>query len=207
MTGVRHEDRLQKYFDGELSAEEREAMRLELEASGDLAAKLRGLEHLQKLVREHATAELEVEAPSNDEMWAAIQGKIDQGIADDEPMFPQPVRPEQTRPALQVIPGGKPGDKSATDKRVEEKRRPRTMVWLGVAGTIAAAAAALLLFVLPNINPPGIDAPPGGSEVEEVDFGYSTGAIFSVEGQEGARYAVVWISDEKPLIDEAEGTP
>ena len=37
-----------------------------------------------------------------------------------------------------------------------------------------------------------------------MDFGYSTGAIFSVEGQEGERIAVVWISDEKPAVDDVE---
>ncbi len=46
------------------------------------------------------------------------------------------------------------------------------------------------------------EAPPPGTEVEQVDFGYSTGAVFSVEGSEGERYAVVWISDEKPTLDQ-----
>ena len=45
--------------------------------------------------------------------------------------------------------------------------------------------------------------PAPGSEVEEVDFGESTGAVFELESPQGARYAVVWISDEQ-LADEPE---
>lgn len=196
MAAVRNEDRLQQYFDGELSAEEREAVRLELEASDDLRAKLRGLEHLSKMVRDHHEAE-QVDGAA---MWAAIEEKIAAKIADDDPMFPQAVRPEPARPALSVIAGGK-----KDEAKPAEKKRPRSLVWLGVAGTITAAAAAVLLFVVPQINGPGVtDSPLRGSHIEEVDFGYSTGAVFSVEGQQGEKYAVVWISDEKPLVDGEE---
>lgn len=182
MPAVNAEDRLQKYFDGELSGDEAEAVRRELEADADLRAKLDGLAHLRDMVRVHARAE---EADVDSEaMWKAIEARMGEDIVDDEPMFPTAVRPE--RPALEAVKGG---------QKAEPKR---ARVWLGIVGTITAAAAAVLLYVQPWNTGTQIVTPPPGSEIEEVDFGYSTGAVFSVEGQEGARYAVVWISDEKP---------
>jgi hypothetical protein len=104
---------------------------------------------------------------------------------------------------LRVVEGGK---KDAAPPAAPASRAP---VWLGLAAIGLAAAAALYLFVLrpsdtaPTEGPetPLAAAPPPGSEIEAVDFGHSTGAIFQVEDQ-GAAYAVVWISDEKP---EGEG--
>lgn len=208
MAGVNSEDRLQQYFDGELSGAEADAVRLELERSEELRAKLEGLRRLQVLVREH-----EPEEPvDGDALWSAIQAKLAAASDDDEPMFPTAVRPEPTpglapTPGLKVIDGGKTERPSVPD--AVRRARQRRGMWLGAAGTITAAAAAVMLFVArPGLFTGGteVGGPPPGSEVEEVDFGYSTGAIFSVEGNEGARYAVVWISDEKPFVDE-DGSP
>jgi hypothetical protein len=193
MAGLNAEDRLQQYFDGELSGEDADAMRRELDAKDErgeeLRAKLAGLEHLRGMVRmgtEARAAEADSEA-----MWAAISARVGDDIVDDEPMFPAPPGTlKAERRALEGIKGGKKA----------EKRRP--MVWMGIIGTITAAAAALLLVVRPwEPTEPVISAPHPGSEVVEVDFGYSTGAVFTVEGQQGARYAVVWISDEKPELE------
>jgi hypothetical protein len=52
--------------------------------------------------------------------------------------------------------------------------------------------------------PPEIAPPPTAAEevarteVLEVDFGDNSGAIFSVEGEDGERYAVVWLADVQP---------
>lgn len=51
----------------------------------------------------------------------------------------------------------------------------------------------------------------GHTEVISVDFGENTGTVFSVEGREGERFAVVWLSEEaehafpdgKPMADPA----
>ena len=37
--------------------------------------------------------------------------------------------------------------------------------------------------------------PPGGTEVEDVEWGASTGTVFHVEGSEGQPLAVVWIDE------------
>ena len=115
---------------------------------------------------------------------------------------------DEQRPRLRVVEGG--------GALAEKKRVDR--VWVGIiGGTLAAAAAILLILAIPR--DPGPEqpsdpitenvAPEPGSEIEDVDFGYSTGAIFQVEGQEGTQYAVIWISDEKveytiDVRDEAE---
>ena len=210
----RDDQLLSQYFDGELPAEEAAALRAELAEDATLRAKLEGLEHLSMLLRtgaEAAADELDDEA-----LFARITARAAEVADDDDPMFPaevledEPIAPvvEAPRPGLRVVPGGKVP--KVAEREVPAKVVPprRTGLWV-IGGTALAAAAAVLFFVLRG-NPFAGDstgagnddiatlaAPPPGSEVEEVDFGYSTGAIFSVEGQEGEHYAVVWISDEK----------
>ncbi len=200
MTGARVDDRLQQYFDGELAGAETDALERELEADAELRAKLEGLAHLRTLLV--AAAEEQGDQLDSEAMWAGIESRLGAEAEEDDPMFPAEVDPEPARPALGVIPGGKP----AEHERREPKRR-NNVVWIGVATTLAIAAAVLLVVVKPfdlgaGGSDPLAEAPPPGTEVEQVDFGYNTGAVFSVEGQEGEQYAVVWISDEKPTIDE-----
>lgn len=210
------EDRLQQYFDGELTGEAAEAVRREIEDDTAVRAKLEGLAHLRTLIAR--AAEDRGDEIDSDALFAGITAKLGAASEDDDPMLPveeEPAAPK--RPALGVIPGGKvTGGKVTsgkvdaapkTAKDVSHEKKKSNVVWIGTAAVLAAAAAVLLVVLepfdggaVPTDDPIAV-APPPGSEVVDVDFGYSTGAVFSVEGQEGHRYAVVWISDEAPIAD------
>lgn len=191
------EDRLQQYFDGELTSEAAEAVRQELEESSEVRAKLEGLSHLRTMLV--AAAEEHGDEVDSEALFAGIAAKLAEsaeGELADDPMLP--AAPATPRPALGVIPGGKKAEPAPKPA----KKRVSNVIWIGSA---LAVAAAVLLFVMqpdgadPNVpDVPIAAAPPPGSEVVDVDFGYSTGAVFSVEGQQGQQYAVVWISDEAP---------
>ena len=202
MTEPNLDDTLQRHFDGDLSPEEAEVFRVELEADADLRARLEGLERLRTLLRA-AFAPEHVEVPDADAAFAAIERALSEPPAAIEPAA-EVARP---RPALRAIAGGAP--KAAAPSS-------RTGLWISVA-TVGLAAAAAMAFVVrrdpvgpSRPDPIAAASPPPGSEIEQIDFGHSTGAIFQVEDQ-GAQYAVVWISDEKPedphdpSIDRDEG--
>lgn len=208
------DDRLQQYFDGELTGEAADAVRLELEESSEVRAKLEGLAQLRTLLAR--AADDRGDEIDSDALFAGITAKLATASDDDDPMLPvgdeaddeaSAEPPRSARPQLGVIPGGKKADTTAAPAA---KKRSNA-VWLGTAAVLAVAAAVLLI-VLPRVggggqtgpDAPLAAAPPPGSEVVDVDFGYSTGAIFSVEGQEGERLAVVWISDDKPIVGESE---
>jgi hypothetical protein len=217
MGSVNTDERLSQHFDGELPAEDGEALAEELANDAALRAKLEGLSQLRKLIVA-ATDERGDEVDS-DALWARIEAGLSSDVVDEDPMLPGalglpagPVQPallgsevEKRGAALELVPGGK----KSSDAKAAPKRR--NVVWIGMAASLAVAAAVLLFVFRPSsIFPtdggtptPMAVAPPPGSEVVEVDFGYSTGAIFSVEGGQGEHIAVVWISDEKASVDEA----
>lgn len=204
MTAPNQDDTLQQYFDGELAPEEAAVVRQELAENEELRQRLEGLERLRELMHagaEEAAADLDSEA-----LFSRIEAALEQDALDDDPMFPA----VEKASGLRVVPGGRKSAPRATPRRV----------WTGiVGGALAAAAAVALLTLIPSEpgpvatgpdhegeEPVEID-PPAGSEIVEVDFGYNTGAIFAVEDpDEGARYAVVWISDEK-IEDGLEAVP
>jgi hypothetical protein len=214
------EDRLQQYFDGELTGEAAEAVRKELEDSAEVRAKLEGLAHLRMLLARGAEDrgdEIDSEA-----LFAGITAKLaapasesdgddaDPMLGKDEALDEEEARPaaKPARPQLGVIPGGAPKSEAPP---VTLQKKSNNVVWIATAAVLAMAAAVLLVVLQPfgggegNLpETPLAAAPPPGSEVVEVDYGYSTGAIFSVEGQEGERIAVVWISDDKPEVDDGE---
>lgn len=207
------EDRLQQYFDGELTGEAAEAVRRELEESAEVRAKLEGLAHLRMLLARGAEErgdEIDSEA-----LFAGITAKLASESDDGDPMLAKDELDEEEakpaakpdRPQLGVIPGGRSAE--APPVTLREKKSSK-VVWIATGAVLAMAAAVLLVVLQPFgggetlPDAPLAAAPPPGSEVVEVDFGYSTGAIFSVEGQEGERIAVVWISDEKPAVDDVE---
>lgn len=206
------DDQLQQYFDGELPADEMEALRAELEQDDALQAKLEGLTQLRSLIREaYEPGHLELPIGS-DAAFAAIAARLEEGAGEE------PAANEATeRPGLRVVDGGRE-DVPAAPKTAGGTSRG---MWLGIGGLTLAAAAALLIFFLRPTDgttptPGGDDTDPGGrvaaaepppgSEIEQVDLGHSTGAIFQVE-DEGALYAVVWISDEKPANPTAPNAP
>ena len=202
-----NEDRLQKYFDGELADEDAEVVRGALEDDAALRAKLEGLSHLRAMMK--AAADERGSEVDADALFASIEARLEDDVVDDEPMFPEAAPVEAApRPKLAVVAGGK---EPAPAAKAEPAAPRRTGLIIGVGATLAAAAALLLWVMQPGdrATPMADDGgtlaevdPPPGSEVEEVDFGYQTGAIFSVEGNEGEQYAVVWISDEKAIVDE-----
>ena len=210
------EDLLQQYFDGELTGEAAEAVRSELDESADARAKLEGLAHLRMLLARGA--EERGDEIDSDALFAGITAKLASESDDGDPMLGDPMLGEDeldearpaakpARPQLGVIPGGAT---KAEAPPVTLHKKSNNAVWIATAAVLAMAAAVLLVVLQPFgggeelPRPPMAAAPPPGSEVVEVDFGYSTGAIFSVEGQEGERIAVVWISDEKPAVEADE---
>lgn len=212
MTAPHSDDRLQQYFDGELAPDEAESLRRALEDDEELRAKLEGLGHLRSMMTIGAD-ELARDVDS-EALFARVLEGIAANAADDEPMLTSAASETsaEARPALRMVAGGK--KESTARKSAGSSVGRRAGVWIGLGVTTLAAAAALIFFLRENGTPgvgPGpndpsmvaTNEPPPGSEVIDVDFGYSTGAIFSVEGSEGARYAVVWISDEKVDDDAA----
>ncbi len=211
------EDRLQQYFDGELTGEAAETVREELDESAEARAKLEGLAHLRMLLARGAEErgdEIDSEA-----LFAGITAKLASASDDGDPMLGRDELAEErpaekpARPALGVIPGGATtkSEPARSEPPVTLHKKSNRALWIAT-GAVLAMAAAVLLVVLQPLGggeelpeTPTTAAPPPGSEVVEVDFGYSTGAIFSVEGQEGERIAVVWISDDKPAVDVDEG--
>lgn len=121
-------------------------------------------------------------------------------------------------------PGGQQGGagRAPTSSALRPAAEPRGRRIVGIVVGALALAAAILLIVLRPGEPGPADAPiaegpgategrdPGGldldtvgeevasTEVLEVDFGDNSGAIFSVEGDDGGRYAVVWLADVQP---------
>ena len=183
--------RLHRLYDGDLSLEEHDALEKEIAASPELTKKLEGLREVGVVVRAARTDDAPIDG---DALWKAIDAQIAQ--------------PEETpaRAPLRAITGG---------AAANEDPRARRRRWIGIGvGTFAIAAAALLMIydarrhddvvaevepVAPpdttttdDIAPP---TPPAYTEVLAVDFGTNIGTIFSVEGEGGQRYAVVWLDD------------
>lgn len=191
--GHLEEEKLQRYFDGELPEGEAEEVRRALESSEEERARLDRLERLRSLIT--LAAEDAAENLPSDDLFAKVRAGIDEQKRSG---YGDPFR---------VVDG-------------EGKRQPPAQVegWkVGLAaGMGLAVAAAVLLFVLstqpeaPVAEHPEAPAPEGeveelavttleapqGSEVEEVDFGSNIGTVFEVEGEAGEPIAVVWINDE-----------
>lgn len=133
-----------------------------------------------------------------------------------------PAKREGDRPGLRVVDGGAPRAPAAAPSAELRRRRIAGIV----VGALALAAAVLLIVLRPGEPDPGqgpvaegseerplqpgeVEPAPGEqattaaeevarTEVLEVDFGDNSGAIFSVEGDDGERYAVVWLADVQP---------
>ncbi|MEM7434447.1 MAG: hypothetical protein AAF436_04780 [Myxococcota bacterium] len=166
------QERLQMFFDGELSSEEAEAVRRQLEDSPEGAAELAAWQAIRDGIRE--VSDPWPDAVDSDELFARIEADI------RAPAVERNSR--ESMPALRVVPGGR------------ERR-----VWGGVAAGLAAAAAILLaVLTLPEEGTtPGMVR---GSKVVAVDFGEYAGTVFEVEGGAGQPLSVVWISDEEVAI-------
>lgn len=161
------DDTLQRYHDGDLSP--LEARRVATLVAADPAAKkrLEELAWLSARVRE-VGAELSASVRT-DELFAAIEAQLDKAQ--------RPTRGEH----LRVL----------SSEWIAHKRS----ALIPMAATFAVAAAALIAVLRPPTPPAETVVLAKGSQVENVDFGTSTGTVFEVDN-EGVAAAVVWISDE-----------
>jgi hypothetical protein len=127
-----------------------------------------------------------------------------------------PERAESAPPGLLQRIDRATADRDEETKRRERQVRQRRKIIMIVSG-LAAAAAAAIAFLGPGEEPtpdpvvaiedgagnaeapifdPVADELLRHTEVISVDFGPNAGTVFSVEGTEGSRYAVVWLTDE-----------
>lgn len=216
--------RLHAYFDGELSPAEAAEVRERLEADPRLRAKLEGLGEVRALVRASVAPAL-ADVPSDD-LWARIEAGIQASEPDiqagTEAGTKKPAG--EARPGLRVIDGGGSARERSPGpprRSADDPNRGRRVAGVVIAG-LALAAAVLLLVLRPGEPAPGASPEqiatgggnalpvPGSAEPEsaeelvfrtevlEVDFGSNSGAVFSVEGDDGERYAVVWLADVQP---------
>ena len=215
---------LHRLVDGDLSLEERVALlSVHGAAREKLALKLQGLGEVRALVRAAAEAELEREPLDADAMWAQISARVEGSRESMSGTIASP-EPITSKPALQVIRGGRADERhERVDPQMDERQkrvRTRRMGMMLVGGLAAAAAIAIIY-----LNPPAVtevatnDVPPvvapelealataelQQTEVLAVDFGTNVGTVFSVEGDEGARYAVVWLTEQSEQEDDTEG--
>jgi anti-sigma factor RsiW len=183
------EEKLQRYFDGELPEGEAEELRSLVEGSEEAREQLARLDRLRSLIVLAAT-DVAADLPSED-----LFSKVRAGIEE-----------QQRR--------GYGGPFAVLDG--EGRGQPTHIEgWkIGLsAGLGLAVAAAVLLFVLGTQTELPVAGTgetqieevafttiegPQGSEVEEVDFGTNIGTVFEVEGEAGEPIAVVWINDDLP---------
>jgi|GEM_PF-1095736 len=214
---------LHRLVDGDLSPEERAALlAVRGEERQELALKLEGLGEVRALVRAAAGAELEREPLDADAMWAQISARVE-GSRESLPGTIASPEPVTSKPALQVIRGGRADERVDPQMDERQKRvRTRRMGMMLVGGLAAAAAIAILYFNpvgdgstevathdVPTVVAPDLEALATAellqTEVLSVDFGANVGTIFSVEGEAGARYAVVWLADESEKDEDSQG--
>jgi anti-sigma factor RsiW len=161
------DEKLQMFFDGELTPEEEAAVRRSLEGSPEGMAQLRDWKQLREAMKS-ASKDWAGEIDS-DALFARIEAEIS-----------TPVVPIE-QPALRVVPGGR-------------ERRVWGGVATGFAAAAAILFAVIAWPAEPSVDSVPVAR---GSEVLEVDFGPNTGTIFEVEGGAGESLAVVWIDDEE----------
>ncbi len=193
------DEKLHLYFDGALSPTEAEEVRALVAEDGSLQAKLDGLAEVREVVRAVAARDAAAVDPEADAMFARIQAQI-------APIAAPPA------PTLRAIEGGRARQRPAAKAAEKPNYLPIAI------GLLAFAAVALIAIWGPGL--PGDDADPIatgpadagatatpdmdtalaaiGTEILEVDFGTNSGTIFAVEGDEGERYAVVWLADIRP---------
>lgn len=119
--GNEHDERLQRYFDGELAPEER--ARFEAELTADDRERLAALGEMRALV----AGALEGAADGVD-LWSAIEGQV---------------------MASSLPPGGTSTKRASAARRLRDRGRGRRLFGTGT-GLLLAAAATLVLFLYPR---------------------------------------------------------
>ena len=185
MTTPEHidDDKLQRFYDGELTEGEALVVGRDVEASELEQARIRQLERLSEVLL--AGAEEEASGIDSDALFLRIERGIE----------------AEPSPRLQLVQGQK------------KRQRTGAVVAVAVAIAAAVLVAILLAPPDPQVAehplddpremiaeteelPPALVHPPGGSSVERVEFGANTGTVFEVEGDQGQPLAVVWIAEE-----------
>lgn len=201
-----------RYVDGDLSSAERAELERRVKEAPGLAAGAAGLLELRALVTEATTASSLAEGElDSDALFARIEAQVDAPAETSEK--PAEVR---KRPELRVLEGGGESAPRPVPLAPPDVRRRRVIG--AVIGALAVAAAAAIALtqagsddpevavedptegpeIAPVESPEAIAVAPEAptrTEVLEVDFGTNVGTIFAVEGDEGQRYAVVWLDD------------
>ncbi len=185
------DDKLQRFYDGELTEGEALVVGRDVDASELEQERVAQMERLGDVLR--ASAELEAEDIDSDALFLRIERGIE----------------AEPAPRLKLIEGQK------------RKQRNTAVVAVAMAIAAAVAIAFLAQpstepDIAESVHPDegreriaeGPDDvqiddpthvqlhPPGGSSVERVEFGANTGTVFEVEGEQGQPLAVVWIAEE-----------
>lgn len=183
------DDTLQRFYDGDLSPLEEHGVQARIEADPAAQRRLAELGELTELMCE-AAGELGRQAPST-----ALFASIEKRLSSEPPLGAG----ERWR----VIGG----------EWLEHRRL--TLVPLVAATAVAAATLMVVLrpaetmlpaapreaqpeAVATQVEPPVHVPAVHGSQVENVDFGQSTGTVFEIDN-EGVAVAVVWITDDEEL--------
>jgi hypothetical protein len=176
-------EQLQRYFDGELAADERARAEIEERIVGcpECTAQLDGFARLRRLV--NVASDDAIASADFSGLFARIEAQL-------EPQLAEPVRLDAhvRKPAA---------------VRAGPTRRMRTLYRAAPAlGAVALAAAAMLMVYRPDSNQgdddtsydDGYDAS-ARSEVEEIDMGKNAGTVFNIELKDGTSNAVIWLAD------------
>ena len=183
------DDKLQRFYDGELTEGEALVVGRDVDASDLEQERVAQMERLGEVLRAGADAEADgIDAN-------ALFLRIERGI-EDEPA-----------PRLKLIEG----------RKRKNRNTAVVAVAMGIAAAVAIAFLAQPSTepeIADSAHPDEGDTalaggnvavedpthvqlhPPGGSSVELVEFGANTGTVFEVEGEQGQPLAVVWIAEE-----------
>jgi anti-sigma factor RsiW len=205
-----------RYVDGDLSPAERAELERRAKEEPSLAAGAAGLLELRALVTEATTAASLAEGElDSDALFSRIEAQLEVQL-DAAPEEKRAPAEERKRPDLRVLQGGGEGAPRPVPLAPPDVRRRRVIG--AVIGALAVAAAAAIAITQAGSGDPEVaiedpvegpevldespeiavapEEAPTRTEVLEVDFGTNVGTIFAVEGDEGQRYAVVWLDDE-----------
>lgn len=219
--------RIHRLYDGDLSLEEQAALEKELAQAPALGAKLEGLREIGVVVRAARTDEAPIDSEA---LWKGIEAQI--ASEAEKAAKPRPalraIEGGRSTSKDDAAPAATAPAPAAPVEDLQTRRRRTIGIALGV---LAIAAAALFVWLgqgepdrIAETTPPASEVAPGPedeappeeavataidyTEVLAVDFGTNAGTIFAVEGEEGQRYAVVWLDDiEKDEIDGTMGDP
>ena len=179
------DDKLQRYFDGELTEGEAKVVRRAIDDSEVEQARLAQLERLSEVLKvsEEFAADLDSEA-----LFSRIETAIDNA----------------PNPRLRLIQGAKSRQRAGTAMGVAVAIAAAVAMAFVLRPTPPDPPVAHAPEIEQVDDEPNLDVihhPPPGSSVDEVDFGANTGTVFEIEGDEGQPLAVVWIMEDDSALE------